>query len=423
MTATDPPLALQLAARVEKAGPPTVTDLCRATALATIALLDDPRARPGGTWHHDVTAWNGARIRKLVRRGRGVAWDRAQEPDGVTVSVGAAEVRAYVPGPMDQVPPPLAKLQIQFTPLPAPISPTSPASPPSGALVVAVTPQVEMSWGKQAAQCAHAAQRAWMTAPAELRSRWDGAGRPLEVLVAPSGAWPELTARADVQIRDGGYTEIPAGTLTAVAWWDEPFAPRSDQRTMPHQLLLLDLDGVIRHFDPKVNDVLEIQHGLTPGALAQAAFAEPHGSDVIRGRLSRADWVAAVGEAVGAPAAARAWLGTRGVPDPEMVDVIARVRSLGVPVALLTNGTDTIHRELEELHLADLADAVFCSALTGHAKPEPASYLHACAEMGVDPDRVLFFDDTVANVTGAAEVGLDAHLFRSPAQVAAALRP
>ena len=39
----------------------------------------------------------------------------------------------------------------------------------------------------------------------------------------------QLTARhavaeaAPVQVRDGGYTEIPAGTRTAVAWWAEPF--------------------------------------------------------------------------------------------------------------------------------------------------------------------------------------------------------
>ena len=43
-----------------------------------------------------VAAWNGDRIRKIVRRGRASAWERAQLPDGVTVERDGAEVGAFV---------------------------------------------------------------------------------------------------------------------------------------------------------------------------------------------------------------------------------------------------------------------------------------------------------------------------------------
>ena len=49
------------------------------------------------------------------------------------------------------------------------------------------------------------------------------AGRPITIVHPDRTLWDEVAGAAPVQIRDGGYTEIPAGTRTAVAWWSEPF--------------------------------------------------------------------------------------------------------------------------------------------------------------------------------------------------------
>jgi peptidyl-tRNA hydrolase len=215
------PLALQLAARVEKVDPPTTSAICAAAVLATIGLLEDERSRLGGPWYDAVAAWNGDRIRKIVRRGRASAWQRAQVPDGVTVERGGAAVRAFVPGPLDEAPEALAKLQIQSTPLDE-IEPVD-VLPVSVGLMIAVTPLVEMSWGKQAAQCAHAGQWAWMRSDSDVVTRWDAAGRPLTIVSPTEAIWSDVAEAAPIQIRDGGYTEIPAGTRTAVAWWSEPF--------------------------------------------------------------------------------------------------------------------------------------------------------------------------------------------------------
>lgn len=227
-TENESPWALQLAARVEKLAPPTTVDISTAAVLATIALLDDDRSGPGGPWHDAVDAWNGARIRKIVRRGRASAWQRAQEPDGVTVKYGTAEVRAFVPSPMDQAPEALAKLRIQSVPLvevptvskvvlAAEGSQDEAAS--ADVLAIAVTPLVEMSWGKQAAQCAHAGQWAWMRADADVVAHWNAAGRPIRIVHPDERLWSAMADDAPIQIRDGGFTEIPAGTRTAVAWW------------------------------------------------------------------------------------------------------------------------------------------------------------------------------------------------------------
>ena len=220
---SESPRALQLAVRVEKVDPPSTVAICAASALATIALLDDERSRPGGEWHDAVAAWNGDRIRKIVRRGRASAWKRAQIPDGVTIERDGAEVRAFVPGPIDEAPAELAKLQIQSTPLDEVLR--ADALTAATGLIVAVTPFVEMSWGKQAAQCAHAGQWAWMRSDPGIVARWDAAGRPITIVHPSDALWADVADRAPVQIRDGGYTEIPAGTRTAVAWWTDPVQP------------------------------------------------------------------------------------------------------------------------------------------------------------------------------------------------------
>jgi len=216
-TVSESPWALQLAVRVEKASPPMVADICVAAVLATVALLDDDRSQPGGPWFDAVNQWNGKRIRKIVRRGRASAWQRAQAPDGVTVQRGGAEVRAFVPSPMDQAPEALAKLQIQSSPLDE-IEPCR-MLPAVAGLVIAITPLVEMSWGKQAAQCAHAGQWAWMRSDDQTVDGWNDAGRPVTIVHPDTTLWATLASDAVVQIHDGGFTEIPAGTRTAVAWW------------------------------------------------------------------------------------------------------------------------------------------------------------------------------------------------------------
>ncbi len=179
--------------------------------------MEDERSQEGGAWFDAVSAWNGARIRKIVRRGRASAWERAQEPDGVTVARDGAEVRAFVPGPLDQAPKALAKLQIQSTELDEVVR--TDRLPDTSGLVVAVTPSVQMSWGKQAAQCAHAGQWAWMKSDPDDVDRWDNAGRPITIVHPTASLWAELVESAPIQIHDGGFTEIPAGTKTALALW------------------------------------------------------------------------------------------------------------------------------------------------------------------------------------------------------------
>lgn len=76
---------------------------------------------------------------------------------------------------------------------------------PGDRLVIHVNSNLKMSRGKYAAQAVHAALQAVGAHP----------GTPVIVL----GASPEKILTLPVRIHDAGWTEVPAGSLTAGAEW------------------------------------------------------------------------------------------------------------------------------------------------------------------------------------------------------------
>ena len=65
----------------------------------------------------------------------------------------------------------------------------------------------------------------------------------------------------------------------------------------------------------------------------------------------------------------------------------------------------------------------FISCEIGLRKPEPASFQHVAARLGIPLERILFFDDTAANVDAARALVVKAVLVGSPDDVTGALRP
>lgn len=202
----EPPWAMQLALRVEKAAPPSHRAFCEAAAMAAAGLLTDPRSAPGGEWHDAVAVWETRRIRKVVRRARGIRWTEIGALPGVLVDHDGAQARAFVPGPITEVPPEVSRLQVGGTDLGRDDDPAPPPDAPYALL--AVNPGVTMTTGKAAAQCGHAAHLLLRTAGA-----WEG----LRVRVTEPKDWARAVEEADVAVRDGGFTEVAPGTMTVVA--------------------------------------------------------------------------------------------------------------------------------------------------------------------------------------------------------------
>ncbi|TQM02065.1 peptidyl-tRNA hydrolase [Pseudonocardia kunmingensis] len=201
--------AMPVVLRLER--PPAArTPVLEAAAAAALALCLDPRAQPGGEWHDAVTAWVSTQIRKIARRARGAHWAAVQELPGVTWSVGGAEARALLPGPVDDVPRIVSRLQIGGTEL----EPDDPGPAPPGVPVIWVNAGLEMTVGKAAAQVGHAsmlyaAAHGLTSVPAFAVRDADGA------------RWERLCAAVErgaaVAVRDAGFTEVAPGTITTIA--------------------------------------------------------------------------------------------------------------------------------------------------------------------------------------------------------------
>jgi peptidyl-tRNA hydrolase len=215
----DGPWALQLVARVEHDRAPGIADLTTAAATAVVRMLADPRSGPDGPWGEAVSHWEAGAIRKLVRRARGAAWERALALDGLTVSHGTASVHAVPPAPARPLPPELDRLQVSGLHAGGP-RPTGWRSRPDWPGVrIALTPDGDLTAGKLAAQAGHAAHLAWRTMDARRRDGWARAGLVVEVAFPDAQAWTALVPTGGVAVHDAGFTEAAPGQLTALAWW------------------------------------------------------------------------------------------------------------------------------------------------------------------------------------------------------------
>ncbi len=200
--------AMPVVLRLER--PPAArTPVLEAAARAALALCLDPRAEADGEWHEAVATWVDARIRKIARRARGAHWAAVQELPGVTVTVGDAQARALLPGPVDDVPKVVSRLQIGGTDLPD----DQPGPPPPGVPVIWVNGALRMTVGKAAAQVGHASML-------DAAARGLTAVPPYAVRTADAAIWARLCAAADrgeaVAVRDAGFTEVAPGTITTI---------------------------------------------------------------------------------------------------------------------------------------------------------------------------------------------------------------
>jgi HAD superfamily hydrolase (TIGR01509 family) len=178
---------------------------------------------------------------------------------------------------------------------------------------------------------------------------------------------------------------------------------------------VFDLDGVIRHWNDDELDAIEVACGLPPRTILETGFASDLGLAGMTGRLTYRQWMDEIRLRViddhgpAAVPALDAWERNVGYVDLAAVALLRGVRSQ-VTVALLSNGTTRLRRDLHVLGIDAEFDQIFNTAELGVAKPSTEVFEIVCDGLGVATTAAAFVDDLHENVEGARRAGLRAHV-------------
>jgi putative hydrolase of the HAD superfamily len=102
-------------------------------------------------------------------------------------------------------------------------------------------------------------------------------------------------------------------------------------------------------------------------------------------------------------------------PKNGAIDILKRLRRLGYKIGLITNCSAEVPLMWKNTEFSHLFDVTIFSASVGMKKPEVKIYNLACEQLGIEPNKCLYFGDGDSNeLSGASQFGMDAVMIRDP---------
>jgi putative hydrolase of the HAD superfamily len=187
--------------------------------------------------------------------------------------------------------------------------------------------------------------------------------------------------------------------------------------SIPGRVVLFDYGEVIS-VSPSADDRAELLAivGADPEPFWRSY--DGHRDELDRGTLSVPEYWARIAEDVGADwslatvqrlwaADFRSWISV----EPGTVDLIERLHRGATRIALLSNAGFDYSSPFRFSPLAECFERMFVSAEMRSLKPDPEIYLEVARELAIDPQQLVFIDNKLVNVEGAAALGIPAHHF------------
>ena len=183
---------------------------------------------------------------------------------------------------------------------------------------------------------------------------------------------------------------------------------------MTYKAILFDMDGTVldtlRDLNAAVCRVLE-EFGFSPQSLDETRHKVGNGSR----RLLELSAPAGTGAEMIDRMLAwylpyyNAHANDTTAPYPGIAELLAALRSEGLPLAVVSNKPDKTVKELSKIHFSGLLDiAVGENEACGvRRKPWPDTLLAAAEALGVDPDECLYVGDSEVDVLTAERAGMD----------------
>jgi epoxide hydrolase-like predicted phosphatase len=159
----------------------------------------------------------------------------------------------------------------------------------------------------------------------------------------------------------------------------------------------------------------ETDLGLPSGTINTIMFNSRAWKDALIGRISEAEFWAAVGPQLGLNTADAIDAFRRRYRSDEAVneDILSVIRQLHgcFKLAVLSNSPAGLADWLTRWNMDQLFDVVFCSGDEGVAKPDPRAYEQTLDRLTVKAHEAVFVDDALENVLAARSLGMHAIQF------------
>ena len=182
-------------------------------------------------------------------------------------------------------------------------------------------------------------------------------------------------------------------------------------------VILTDLDGVIRIWSPEIHLKAERATGLSEGAILGTAFSDDLLPLVITGQISDDEWRRRIADLLNhdfpeanAERAVELWSASPGEVDTEVLGILRACRKKA-KLVLISNATSRLPSDLQRLGIAEDFDYIINSSEVGFAKPDPNIYFAALNTVEATPEQALFIDDNAGHVAAATRLGIAGHTY------------
>ena len=182
---------------------------------------------------------------------------------------------------------------------------------------------------------------------------------------------------------------------------------------MAKNTILIDFDGVIRHWSNDEIFQKEIALGLEPGSLFSVAFDSSFLIPAITGQVNHEEWKGRVQEKLSiqysselAEQLVTCWGKLKYNIDHDFLAQI-KARAPSAKIVLVTNATSRLPSDLAKAKLKNAFDVVINSSDIGVAKPSFEFFSKTLSIVDTLIEQAVFIDDSLANVTAAQSLGID----------------
>ena len=178
--------------------------------------------------------------------------------------------------------------------------------------------------------------------------------------------------------------------------------------------ILFDIDGIIIRRDRYFSDKFAESKGIPiekvteffKGEFKNASFGRADLKDIIVPWLPKWGWDGTVDEFLDK------WFKDESTTDPSVLSILDRLRKSHLELYIATR--QELHRKnylWENVGLKNYFDGVFCTCDIGVDKDTLEFFEYCLKELSLDPEEVMFFDDSEGNVRCARKLGINAYYY------------